>query len=156
MIKNYVKNTCLNSKQLEEFNRDYAKEFIQIRKILRESKLNQQSIDSLLLQYLDSAFYTTAKSVLGLTQCETVIALADSNYKDSIVTFIPEVTLVSLLEEGVTLWTFTSYQQLNNKLALSSEVYKKENGEYSDAIAEELRHTTTEVIEFLKSKTTVH
>ena len=157
MIKEYVKNTCLNSEQLELFNRDFAKDFIAINKIVKKGKFNEGSIQSYLIQFLDLAFYSTAREVLGENACLKIAQEAEAEFGKSMVTFINEVRLMELLKDMQNNILYATYQQLYIKLWMSRAVYHKANDNSpSDVINEEIRFILQEVMDLFKNKSTVH
>ena len=147
----------LNSAQLELFNKDYAKDFITIRKVVNSGMLNKESRESFLIQFLDLAFYSTARDVLGEQDCIEIAHAAEQEFAKSMVTFIKEVILVELLKEMKNNLMYATYQQLYIKLWMSRAVYKLANDNApSDAINEEIRFILQEVLDLFKNQATIH
>lgn len=157
MIKEYVKNTMLNSTQLELFNTKFAKDFIAIKKIVNKGSLNDGSKQSFLIQFLDLAFYSTAKDVLGEQESMKIAQEAEVEFGKSMVTFVKELYLVELLKDMQNNILYATYQQLYIKLWMSRAVYKLDNDNApSDAINEEIRYILQEALDLFKNKSTVH
>lgn len=157
MIKEYVKNTMLNSAQLELFNTKYAKDFVNIKKIVTHGNLNTDSQQSFLVQFLDLAFYSTAREILGESVAMKIAQEAEVEFGKSMLTFVEEEYLVELLKDMKNNILYAAYQQLYIKLWMSRAVYKLANDNApSDSINEEIRYILQEVLDLFKNKATVH